>query len=116
MIETLYKMFGKMPVIGRPITIAYISKRVKDCIEKNKSVKLDAETSKLTGKELDSAIKKQCNDIFKEEIQPIAEENGIPEEVIKPIREKFVSELSKELSKQAMSKVTEQPNPNNTPS
>lgn len=107
MIEKLYKWFGKAPMIGRPITLAYIGKRVKDCIQKNKSVKLDKETSKLTGKELEDVIKDQCRDIFKQEIQPIADENGLPEEVVKPVRDKFIAELSKELSKQAMSHVTE---------
>lgn len=111
MIEKLYKWFGKAPMIGRPITLAYIGKRVKDCIQKNKELKLDKETSKLTGKELEGAIKDQCRDIFKQEIQPIADENGLPEEVVKPVRDKFISELSKELSKQAMKQITEkQPN------
>jgi hypothetical protein len=107
MIEKLYKWFGKAPMIGRPITLAYIGKRVKDCIQKNKEVKLDQETSKLTGKELEGVIKDQCRDIFKQEIQPIADENGLPEEVVKPVRDKFIAELSKELSKRAMSNITE---------
>lgn len=108
MLEKLYKWFGKTPMIGKPITLAYIGKRVKDCIQKNKDRKLDGETSKLAGKELEAVIKDQCKDIFKAEIQPIADEHGLPDEVVKPVRDKFIAELSKEISKQAMSKVTQE--------
>ncbi|MCS7076591.1 MAG: hypothetical protein NZ455_07780 [Bacteroidia bacterium] len=114
MLEKLYKWFGKTPMIGRPITLAYIGKRAKDCIQKNKDMKLDAETSKLAGKELETAIKNQCRELFKKEIQPIVDENGLPEEVVKPVRDKFIEELSKELSKRTMAQVTEKKPENQT--
>jgi hypothetical protein len=104
MIDFLYKNFGKAPVVGQPITIAYISAKVKDLVS-GKSATLDPEAKKLSGKELEGQINKQATALYDEHIQPSVNETGLPSEVSNEVKKKAIKEISAKLKDQAMSKV-----------
>jgi hypothetical protein len=110
MIETMYKWFGKMPVIGQPITLSYIGYRVKNAVTKHQDKKLDPTTAQLAGKELDDFINDQAHSIFNDEIQPLISEHNIPSIATDPLKNKAINEFSNVLRKNIEKKVTTKTN------
>jgi hypothetical protein len=104
MIDFLYQNLGKAPVVGRPITIAYISAKVKDLVT-GKSSTLDPEAKKLSGKELEGHINKQANGLYDQHIQPSVNETDLPSALTMELKKKAISQLAAKLKDQAMSKV-----------
>lgn len=106
MIETLYKFLGKAPVVGQPITLAYISNRVQQSVRKTQDRKLDPETAKLAGGQLESELKKQANDIYSADVQPLVAETGVPDALVKPLKDKAIAELTKVMREQIQKQLT----------
>jgi hypothetical protein len=106
MIETLYNLLGSAPVVGEPITIAYIGSRVKKAVTATKDRKLDPKTAEMTSDQLDSYCQDQANSMFDEYVQPIITEKGLPAEITNPIKEKAIEEISGKLKEQVQTKIT----------
>ncbi|MCS6822759.1 MAG: hypothetical protein NZ529_00580 [Cytophagaceae bacterium] len=106
MIETLYNVLGNAPMVGQPITTAYISNRIKKAVQAAKDKKLDTETAQLVGDQLDSALQDKANDIFDSEIGPIISKHNIPDHVIKPLKEKAIEQLVGVLKEKIVNKIT----------
>lgn len=106
MIETLYNLFGGMPVVGEPITIAYIGSRIKKAVATTKDKKLDPKTAEMTGDQLDSYLQDQANGIYDSEIQPLVAKASLPDAVVTPLKEKAIEELCGVMKEKAMAKVT----------
>jgi len=106
MIETMYKWFGRMPVIGQPITLSYIGYRVKNAVTKHKDRKLDPTTAQLAGRELDDFLNGEAHSIFNDEIQPLISEHNIPSIASDPIKNRAISEFTNLLRKNIEKQVT----------
>ena len=101
MLTSLYRTCGRMPVIGQHITMAYLSMRIKQSVQKNKDRKLDPEVARLGGNELDGAIRDIANDIYEEELAPMIAETGIPSMLTDRLKNRAIRELSQVLVQQA---------------
>lgn len=106
MIETLYNLLGSAPIVGEPITIAYLGSRVKKAVSATKDRKLDPKTAEMTSDQLDSYLQDQAGALFDEHVQPIITEKNIPSEITDPIKEKAIEEISGKLKEQVQAKVT----------
>ncbi len=106
MIETLYNMLGSAPVVGQPITLAYLASRVKKAVSSTKDKKLDTKTAEMAGEQLDSYLQDQANSIYDEQIQPLVSKANLPNEVVNPMKEKAIEELVGVLKEKAQKKVT----------
>jgi hypothetical protein len=106
MIETLYNLLGNAPVVGEPITMAYLGNRVKNAVTSTKDKKLDPKTAELAGEQLDSHLQDQANSIFDQEVQPYIAKSNLPDSVTNPLKEKAIAELVGVLKEKAVAKVT----------
>lgn len=106
MIETLYKYLGGMPVVGQPIKLAYIGKKVKDAVKKTQDHKLDPETAQLTGNELNIYINQMATHLFDEEVLPHIQQTGLPDFTITPVKKKAISTLSEVITNQIKKGIT----------
>ncbi|HVD99919.1 MAG TPA: hypothetical protein VNB90_17040 [Cytophagaceae bacterium] len=106
MIETLYNMLGNAPVVGQPITLAYLGSRVKKSVTTTKDKKLDPKTAEMAGDQLDSYLQDQANDIFDSEVQPYISKTNLPQEIVTPLKEKAIEELTSVLKEKAVTKMT----------
>lgn len=106
MIETLYNVLGNAPVVGEPITLAYLGSRVKKAVTSTKDRKLDPKTADMAGDQLDSYLQDQANEIFDNEVQPYISKTNLPPEVVAPIKEKAIEELTGVLKEKAVKKMT----------
>jgi hypothetical protein len=106
MIETLYNMLGNAPVVGQPITMAYIGNRIKKAVRTTKDKKLDPKTAELVGDQLDSALQDQANEIFDSEIGPIISKHALPEQVVTLLKEKAIEQLVGVLKDKVVDRIT----------
>lgn len=104
MIKFLFDNCKDFPVIGTPITIAYIGMLVKNVVKEGKRGKSAKELSNLTGDALEDAIKEEANSIFDENITPEITKYSIPESIVSPIKEKAIDEISAKLKEKAQEK------------
>ena len=104
MIDFLYKTLGKAPVVGQPITIAYITSKASDLVT-GKSEKLDPEASKLAGKELEGHVNKKANALYDEHLSAEVNSTGFPSEVSDEIKKRAIKTMTLKLREQAMKKV-----------
>ena len=105
MIDLLYKTLGKAPVVGQPITIAYITAKAKDLVT-GKSEKLDPEASKLAGKELESHLNKKANQLYDEHLSAEVNSTGLPTEVSSEVKKRAIKKMTETMRDQAMRKVS----------
>ncbi len=106
MIETLYNLLGNAPVVGQPITLAYLANRVKNAVTTTKDKKLDPKTAEMTADQLDSYLQDQANGIFDEHVQPYISKANLPSELTNPVKEKAIEELTGVLKEKAQKKMT----------
>jgi hypothetical protein len=106
MIETLYNLLGSAPIVGQPITLAYLASRVKNAVTSTKDKKLDPKTAEMAGEQLDSYLQDQANGIYDEHVQPHVGKANLPAELTNPIKEKAIEELVAVLKEKAQKKVT----------
>ena len=93
MIEMLYSMLGGAPVIGQPIALAYLNKRVKKTVATTKDRILDFETAGMMGAQLDSYLQDTANGIYNKQLHPYVSTTYLSEDLIEPLREKAIEEL-----------------------
>jgi len=103
MLKFLFENFKDAPVVGGMITAAYIGSLVNDLVSKSNEKQVKEEDKKKTGKELDDALGDQANEMFDEHIGPTIKEYNVPEEVVKPMREKAVEQIVANLRKKVIS-------------
>lgn len=106
MIETLYKYLGNMPLVGQPIKLAYIGKKVKDCVKNNEDRKLDPETAGLAGGELNNYANELATKLFDDEVLPHIHQTGLPDVVISPVKNKAIGKLTQVITNQIQKKIT----------
>lgn len=104
MIVFLYKNFKNFPVIGNPIKGAYVGYLIKNLVKKTKVGEAKKELIELTGDELEGALNDTANELFDEAITPIITEEGIPVQIVKPLKEKAIDELTGVLRDKAVEK------------
>ena len=102
MLKFLFNNFKNVPGVGGAITAAYLGSLINDLVNKSKDKEVNPEDKEKTGKELDDALGDQANDLFDDEIGPIIREHNVPEQVVKPLREKAIEEIVANLRKKVI--------------
>lgn len=102
MLKFLFTNLKDAPVVGGMITAAYIGSLINDLVGKSKDQNVKEEDKNKTGKELDDALGDQANDMFEEHIGPTIKEYNVPNEVVKPLREKAIEQIVANLRKKVI--------------
>jgi hypothetical protein len=102
MIVFLYKNFKNFPLIGKPIKVAYVGYLVKNLVKKTEVNESKKELINLSGNELESALNDEAKNLFDEAITPIITEEGIPEPLIRPVKDKAINKLTSVLKNKAI--------------
>ena len=103
MLKFLFTTFKDVPGIGGAVTAAYIGSLINDLVSKSKDEEPKPGDKEKTGKELDDALGDQANDLFDDNISPTIKEYNVPEEVVKPLREKAIEQIVANLRKKVVS-------------
>lgn len=98
--EVLYSFLKNLPVVGPGVKAAYIGSKVKVLVQK---IEGDPQAAaKLKGKagdELEEALNEEANGLYDNEISPMVQAEGIPEEIEQPVKEKAIEQLVAALRK-----------------
>ncbi len=105
MIKFLFENFRDFPVVGTPITIAYVGSLVQDVVKEGKRSQSAKDLSTLTGDELEGALNDEANSIFDEQIMPQINSYNLPSAVVTPIKEKAVEKIVAALREKIGSKI-----------
>jgi hypothetical protein len=93
MIKFLFDNFRNMPVVGNPIKVAYVGSLVKDVVKKGKESPARPELMTMGKDELEAELKNQANDMFNATISPVIAEQGIPSQLVEPLKEKGIDKI-----------------------
>ena len=107
MIRFLYNNFRNMPGVGDAIKVAYIGSKVKDVLKDGKKSGSVGDLGSMAGSELEAELRKQASGMFDEFIMPEITSAGIPDQLVRPTKEKLINKMVRELRKQAESKIKE---------
>ena len=106
MIETIHNLFGNLPVVGEPIKMAYLGKRVKDAVQKTKDSKLDVDTSNSVGAKLDEQLRNKADEIYSENIASYVQQAGLPEYANEKIKNKAIDSIVNVLVEKTKKQIT----------
>lgn len=93
MIKFLFDNFKNMPVVGGPIKAAYVGSLVKEVIKNGKQSPAKEELLTMGKDDLEDALNQEANNMFDEHITPVITQEGIPAQLVQPIKEKSVDKF-----------------------
>lgn len=106
MIDTIHNLFGNLPVVGEPIKMAYLGKRVKEAVQKTKDSKLDADTSNSVGEKLNEKLHSKADEIYSEHIAEHVQKAGLPEFANEKIKTKALDSIVNVLVEKTKQQIT----------
>ena len=106
MIETIHNLFGNLPVVGEPIKMAYLGKRVKEAVQKTKDSKLDVDTSNSVGEKMHEQLRAKADEIYSDNIASYVIEAGLPEYAHDKIKNRAIDSLVNVLVEKAKQQIT----------
>ena len=106
MIDTIHNLFGNLPVVGEPIKMAYLGKRVKEAVQKTKDSKLDADTSNSVGEKLNEKLRSKADEIYSEHIAEHVQKAGLPEFANEKIKTKALDSIVNVLVEKTKQQIT----------